>query len=74
MFIYFKLFTKNLKLAGILASSVVLLTFVLPYSLVITLKSIKMGGIIDMNVTYAGIIFGMLVIGLLWGIILYKMR
>lgn len=43
MFIYFKLFTKNLKLAGILASSVVLLTFVLPYSLVITLKSIKIG-------------------------------
>ncbi len=74
MFIYFKLFTKNLKLAGILASSVVLLTFVLPYSLVKTLKSIKMGGIIEMDITYAGIIFGMLVIGLLWGIILYKTR
>ena len=39
-----------------------------------TLKSIKMGGIIEMDITYPGIIFGMLVIGLLWGIILYKTR
>lgn len=74
MFIYFKLFTKNLKLAGILASSVVLLTFVLPYSLVKTLKFIKMDGIIEMDLIYLGIIFGMLVTGLLWGIILYKAR
>jgi hypothetical protein len=33
-----------------------------------------MDGIIEMDLTYLGIIFGMLVTGLLWGIILHKAR
>ncbi len=76
MFVYFRSFTKRLKIAGILASSIILPTFVFPYLLVKTLRFMKIFGIgiIDMDITYLGIIFGMLVIGLLWGIILYKTR
>ena len=74
MFVYFRSFTKRLKIAGILASSIILPTFVFPYLLAKTLRFIKIFGIVDMDITYLGIIFGMLVIGLLWGIILYKTR
>ncbi len=68
MLIYFKLFVRNLTLAGILALSVLLLTFVIPYLVV------KFMGVLSISVdrTYYGIVFSTVLMGFIWGIILFK--
>ena len=68
MLMYFRLFVRNLSLAGILALSVLLLIFVIPYLTVKFMSTLN----ISVDRTYYGIILSTVVMGFIWSIILLK--
>ena len=76
VFFYFKLFTGNLKTAGILALSIIFPVYMFPFYFERTIRYffIETQKPIEFDLVYFGIILGALITGFIWGIVLYKVR